>query len=221
MSPSPTLHGKTIPAYSGTSKQLIIMLHGLGANGDDLMGLAPVVAPALPNAAFAAPDAPFPCDMAPMGYQWFSLQSREETYMLDGIIKAAPILNRYIDEQLAALGIADDQLALAGFSQGTMMALYTALRRPKPIAGIVGFSGMLVAPQLLAAEKRSAPPVCLIHGKADMVVPFAAMSHAELALRNAGIDVEAHPREGLAHSIDPQGLEAAIAFLTRVLNRTS
>lgn len=215
MASTPTLHGPEKPAASGRTKQLVVLLHGLGADGNDLIGLAPFLADALPDAHFIAPNAPEPCDMAPYGYQWFSLQEWTMESKLRGTKQAAPALHAFIDAQLARFGLNESQLALVGFSQGTMMSLYAALRRAAPVAGIVGYSGALIGAEALASEIESRPPVCLIHGTADTVVPFAAMEMAEAALRANGVDVEAHARPGLPHSIDEAGIEIAKAFLQR------
>ena len=138
------------PASGGKPSRLVILLHGLGADGNDLIGLAPYWAPMLPEAEFLSPNAPFPCDMAPYGYQWFSSQDRNPAAVLAGVRAAAPILDAFIDEALAARGLGDGDLALVGFSQGTMMSLFVGLRRAQPAAGIVGFSGRLLAPELLS-----------------------------------------------------------------------
>lgn len=211
------LNTYTYPAPSGTTKHLVIFAHGLGADGQDLIGLADELADALPDTTFISPDAPFPCDMAPYGRQWFSLQSRAEEDLEREVKKAAPILNAYIDQKLITHGVTIDKLALVGFSQGTMTSLYTALRREDSVACIVGFSGAMVAAAKLPREARSKPPVCLIHGEADPVVPFQAMGIAERALNAAGIPVEAHGRPGLPHGIDPQGLDIARNFLQKHL----
>lgn len=211
-----TLSGPRLePRSGGAPRQLIVLLHGLGADGDDLIGLAPLLAEALPDACFISPNAPEPCDMAPYGRQWFSLREWTNRAMLEGANRAAPVLNAWLDAQLQALGLTDAQLGVIGFSQGTMTALHALPRRPKPCAGIVGFSGALVGAGLLAAEALSKPPVCLIHGTADTVVPFHAMDAAEQALKAGGFDVESHARPGLAHGIDPQGIDLAAAFLKR------
>lgn len=210
------LHGPSRPPESGAASHLILFLHGLGADGADLLGLADFFTADFPNAHCVGPNAPFPCDMAPFGYQWFSLQSRAMDDMLDGVQKAEPILNRYIDEQLAALKLTDDKLIVIGFSQGTMTALHTLLRRPKPCAAIVGYSGVMLAmDDSIVNDIKSRPPVCLIHGDADTVVPFDALGYSVNVLTHCKVPVEYHPRPGLAHGIDPEGIEIAQAFLKK------
>jgi phospholipase/carboxylesterase len=214
----PTLSGPIHkPASGGKPRQLVILLHGLGADGNDLIGLAPVLAQVLPDAEFVSPNAPFPCDMAPYGYQWFSLQDRSPETILAGVRAAAPILDAFIDEALASRGLAEKDLALIGFSQGTMMSLYVGLRRARAIAGIVGFSGALVGAEALAAEIRAKPRVLLVHGDADTMVPFHALGLAERALAATGVPVETLVCPGLGHGIDEAGLKAAARFLKEVL----
>lgn len=142
------------PASGGKPRRLVILLHGLGADGNDLIGLASYWARLLPDAEFVSPNAPFPCDTAPFGYQWFSSQDRSPEAVLGGVRAAAPILDAFIDEALENRGLGSRELALVGFSQGTMMSLFVGLRRAEPVAGIVGFSGRLLAPELLATELR-------------------------------------------------------------------
>ena len=203
---------------SGVTKRLVILLHGLGADGPNLIGLGAELTDALPDTGFLAPDAPFACDMYPEGRQWFSLQSRAEEDLEREVKLAAPIVNDYIDAQMAQHQVTSDKVALIGFSQGTMTALYTALRRPDALAAIVGFSGAMVAAAKLPREITARPPVCLIHGDADPVVPFAAMAVAQRALEASGVAVTAHARTGLEHSIDAQGLDIARHFLQKHLN---
>lgn len=206
------------PAAGGAPRQLAILLHGLGADGQDLIGLAPHWARALPNAAFVSPNAPFPCDMSPFGYQWFSVQDRAPEAMLGGVRAAAPALDAFIDKELAAAGLDESRLALIGFSQGAMMSLHVGPRREKQLAGIVGFSGRLIAPKLLAEDVETRPSVLLAHGTADEVVPFESMALAERGLREVGIEVETLPCPGVGHSIDPSGLARGAAFLQEVLS---
>lgn len=213
----PMLDGPRLaPAAGGPARQLIVLLHGVGADGNDLIGLAPHIARALPNAAFAAPNGPFPYDMAPFGRQWFSLMDRSPSHILEGARIAAPILDRFIDLELKHHGLEDAQLALVGFSQGTMMALHAGLRRVAPPAGILGYSGVVVGAETLAAELRARPPVMLIHGEDDPVVSFNLHGLTAAALEAHDVPVEAHARPGLGHSIDEEGLALGIAFLRRI-----
>jgi len=209
------------PASGGKPRRLVILLHGLGADGNDLIGLVPYWARLLPDAEFLSPNAPFPCDMAPYGYQWFSSQDRSPEAVLGGVRAAAPILDAFIDEALEERGLGSSDLALVGFSQGTMMSLFVGLRRAEPVAGIVGFSGRLLAPELLASEVRSRPPILLIHGTEDPVVPHSSLAAAENELKAAGVPVETATSVGIGHSIDDQGLRRGGQFLKNVLSGTT
>jgi phospholipase/carboxylesterase len=179
-----------------------------------LIDLAPAWGAALPHAAFAAPDAPEPCDMAPMGRQWFSLANRAPAVLASGIKRARPALDVFIDAELARLGLPSTAYALMGFSQGAMMVLYTGLRRANAPRAILAYSGALIAPDMLAAERKNAAPVLLVHGMADDVVEVARSQAAEASLRTAGVPVQARYTPGLGHGIDPGGLAAGAAFLT-------
>lgn len=201
------------PESGNKAKQLVILLHGLGADGNDLFGLVPYFAKSLPDAHFVSLDAPFPCDMAPYGKQWFSLQVREEENMLAGIKHIAPSLDEYIERKCTELDLSYTDVALIGFSQGTMLSLYTGLRQENKLAGILAYSGALIAPQLLKDETKSFPEVCLIHGEADEVVPFIAFTEAKSALEKAGIPLQAYSSPELGHGIDPAGVEIGNRFL--------
>ncbi|MBL4804643.1 MAG: phospholipase [Alphaproteobacteria bacterium] len=201
---------------SDSPKNIVIFLHGLGSNGQDLIALAGVMGHIMPDTVFVSPDAPFDCDMAPPGYpnsyQWFSLQDRDPAVMEKGVENAAPILEAFIKEQLEKYGLDYGDLALCGFSQGTMMSLYKGTRLPKPIAGILGYSGAQ-----LGEPGPNKTPVCLIHGEADDVVPVEAFFHARQELDKAGFTVTGHTTPGLTHSIDERGLREGSLFLKSVL----
>ncbi|HEU0071787.1 MAG TPA: alpha/beta fold hydrolase [Alphaproteobacteria bacterium] len=214
MSSYPKLEGPSLdPASGGPAKQLIVLLHGYGADGNDLIGLAPHFARLLPDAAFVSPHAPFPCEMAPFGRQWFSLSDRAPARMMEGARMAAPILDRFLDLELEARKLTDAQLALVGFSQGTMTALHVALRRVSPCAGVLGYSGALLGAETLASEIRVRPPVMLIHGDDDPVVDYGLHQLSVSALDALDVPVEGHTRPGLGHSIDMEGLTLGGAFL--------
>ncbi len=201
------------PAAGGRPRNLVVLLHGYGADGNDLLGLAPYWSRLLPETEFLAPHAPFPCEAAPFGRQWFSLDGADLAMLLGETQTAAATLDAYLDQELARRGLGESQLALVGFSQGTMMALHVAPRRARPVAGVVGFSGSLIAPELLASEIRSRPRMLLLHGTDDPVVPYPALAAATAALEAAGVPVAAETRPGLAHAIDEKGLQRGGQFL--------
>jgi phospholipase/carboxylesterase len=207
-------------AASGKAKSLVVFLHGYGADGADLLGLADPLASHLPDTLFLAPDAPEPCSGNPYGRQWFPipwLDGSSETAAMQGLAQASDDLNVFLDERLAVAGLGADRLALVGFSQGSMMALQVGPRRPHPIAGIVAFSGRLLQPESLAREAISKPPVLLVHGDADPVVPFADMGVAGQALTAAGFETYGHVSKGTGHGIAPDGLSVALQFLVKRL----
>jgi phospholipase/carboxylesterase len=214
MTQIPTLDGPSAaPASGGPAKSLVIFLHGYGSNGADLIDLAPYWASALPDTLFLAPDAPQPCDGVPYGRQWWGLASLAPQARAAGVRVSAPALNAYIDDQLAAHGLGEDKLALVGFSQGTMMALHVGPRRAKILAGIIGFSGMLADPDALATEVVTKPPVLLLHGDRDEVLPVEALYQADIQLKGLDFDVASHVSPGLGHSIDEPGLQLGARFL--------
>ena len=211
------LSGPEYGPLSGSKvEQLIIMCHGLGADGNDLIGLAPYFSRVLPNAKFVSPNAPFECDMAPSGFQWFSLIDRSEESTLEGARIAQPIINNFIDQQLEEYSLTEKDLALIGFSQGTMISIFSAPRRNKQIAGIIGYSGRLVGPHVLAKEINCKPPIVMINGDRDELVPHEAQINAIEKLIDVGIVAEGHIIEGLGHSIDEQGLTIGQDFLKTI-----
>ena len=203
------------PASKGTPRQLVVLCHGLGADGHDLIDLAPTWANALPDAAFVAPDAPDPCDLAPMGRQWWSVADRSPPVVEAGVRRAATFLNPFLDAELARLNLPANAYALMGFSQGAMTVLFTGLRRATAPRAILAFSGALIAPETLATEMTHRPPVLLVHGEADEVVPVERSHAAEAALRTAGVKVEATYVPRLGHGIDDTGLAMGALALQR------
>ena len=201
------------PASGGRARAAVVLLHGLGADGEDLIGLADSWAGALPECRFLSPHAPERCDMAPMGRQWFSIRDRSEAALRAGVERAAPALDAFIDGALDADGLGDDRLVLVGFSQGTMMALHVALRRRRAPAGVLGYSGRLIGAGRLADEAIARPPVMLIHGDADDMVPIAALHEAVAALGAAGVSAQWHVSGGVGHGIAPDGLAIGARFL--------
>ena len=206
---------RVVPAGGAPVRSLAILLHGYGSNGEDLISLAPYWRGALPATAFVAPNAPERCPGAPGGYQWWSLTGGGPRS--EGVAKAAPVLDAFIDAELSRYGLTEVELALVGFSQGTMMALHVGPRRRSPLAGIVGYSGMLADAAGLADPTLTHPPILLIHGDADPMIPIAAFHQAKAALGQNGFAVESHVSAGLGHSIDQAGLQLGGAFLARVL----
>lgn len=209
------------PLSGGVPQKLVIFLHGLGDRGDGgLLSLGQVWGRALPTTEFVCPDAPFPFDMATPdmgGRQWFSLQDFNPARMQEGVRTAAPILNDYIDQSLVKRNLRANSLALVGFSQGTMMALYVAPRRAEPMACVIGYSGLLSGGENLKNEKKSSPPVLLVHGTADEVVPYSAMAEAERGLQEAKIPVTTLPCPDFGHSIDDRGVMQGLIFLKKYL----
>ena len=195
---------------------VVVFLHGYGADGADLLGLADPLAPHLPATAFYAPNAPERSINNPMGYQWFPipwLDGSTEAQATEAMGRSVTAVNAFLDKVLADEGLTPDRMIVIGFSQGTMMALHVLPRRDAEVAGIVGFSGRLLTPETLEAEAKVKPPVLLIHGDQDPVVPFQDMGLAGDALQAAGFDVFAHVMNGTGHGIAPDGLSVALAFI--------
>ena len=209
----PLLGPSMPPASGGKPKKLIVFLHGFGADGNDLIGLAPYFADVVPDAEFLSPHAPFPCQMAGFGRQWFNVYEQNPEGRLAAIRVAAEIVNGFLDGELKSRGLADADLALIGFSQGTMMSLFVGPRRAKPCAGIVGYSGRLEAPDLLKDEIKSRPPMLLVHGDADELLPSRLTPEAANTLAACGIPVQTHIRPGLGHGIDEEGIRLGVSFL--------
>ena len=203
-------------AASGAARLLVVLCHGVGANGQDLIGLAEPWAAVLPDVAFIAPDAPEPCDMAPFGRQWFSLQDRTPSVLEAGARRAAPLLLATVEAELARLGLPAGAVALMGFSQGAMMVLHAGLRRPVPPAAILAYSGALLDSPALDTEMTGKPPVLLVHGEADEVVPFARGPAAAAALQQRGVRVTTSWRKGVGHWVDEGGLQAGAALLAEL-----
>ena len=209
-----TLSGPSLAPHAGAdADSLVIFLHGYGADGNDLIDIGKAWAPHLPATAFISPHAPSPCGMAPFGREWFPLPRLSPDEYSKGVYMAADPLSQFITDQAALHQLPMQRIALVGFSQGTMMALHVGLRMPDALAGILGYSGALAAPEKLAGELKSRPPVSLIHGDADDVVPVQACHHASDALEKAGINVTSSIRPGLGHGIDQQGLIEGAHFL--------
>ena len=220
------INGPRLEAKSGQAKQLVVFLHGYGADGKDLIEIGRQWRPWLPDAAFVAPNAPEPCSMSPMGRQWFALSNRPPddpaglAERWNGAVKARAAIDAFLDAELKRLGLDESRLALVGFSQGAMMALHIGLRRPRAPAAILGFSGLLIGPERLgeatARDPRGQPPpILLAHGDQDPMIPFEAMFMAAEALAGASIPTQWHLSLGIGHGIDAGGLRHGGLFLAR------
>ena len=205
---------RVAPASGRAPRSIVILVHGYGSNGEDLISLVPYWRTALPDTTFVAPNAPQPCPDAPGGYQWWPVWDADRAA---GVRGAAPVLDAFIDAELARHGLTEDRLAVVGFSQGTMMALHVGLRRVRTLAAIVGYSGMLADEAGLADPAITRPPILLIHGDADPMIPIAAFHQAKAALARDGFSVKSHVSPGLGHSIDLPGLQLGGRFLAEAL----
>jgi phospholipase/carboxylesterase len=216
------LDGPRIKPRSGAARQLVVFLHGYGADGNDLIEIGRAWQNLLPDAAFVSPHAPRPCGQAPVGREWFPLTFRDPDERWTGVNAAAPTLDAFLDAELQRLKLPPSALALVGFSQGTMMALHVGLRRAVPPAAIVGYSGMLVVPENVEPEKFAAeivgkPPVLLVHGDQDELIPVQALMHAAQGLASLEVPAEWHISPGVGHGIDQEGLRQGGEFLARRL----
>jgi phospholipase/carboxylesterase len=214
------LDGPRLEPRSGKTRQLVVFLHGYGADGNDLIDIGRAWAGMLPDTAFVSPHAPRPCGQAPVGREWFPLTFRDPGERWTGVNAAAPVLNAFLDAELARRQLPPSALALVGFSQGTMMSLHVGLRRAVPPMAIVGYSGMLVVPEdvdpdKFASQIRGKPPVLLIHGDQDPLIPVQALFHAAQGLASLDIPTEWHISAGIGHGIDQEGLRQGGEFLAR------
>ncbi len=205
------------PASGRDPQSIVILLHGYGSNGADLMGLVPYWRRSLPDTLFMAPNAPEICPGAPGGYQWWALTDLGRESRAAGVRQAAPLVDAFIDIHRTAYDLPNRKVALVGFSQGAMMALHVGPRRSEVLAGVVGYSGMLADAEALQVEVKTKPPLLLVHGDADQTVPFAALGQAHVELNRMGFEVSTHASPGLGHSIDEAGLRLGGEFLARVL----
>jgi phospholipase/carboxylesterase len=215
------INGPRIEPKGGKTKQLVVLLHGYGADGNDLIEIGRQWRGLLPDAAFVAPHAPEPCGMS-MGRQWFALTMRDPDERWRGVIKARPVLDAFLDAELAKLGLDESRLALVGFSQGTMMALHVGLRRRRAPASILGYSGVLVGPEHLneavAGDPSGAPPpILLVHGDQDQLIPFEALFESAEELAKAKIPCQWHLSLGVGHGIDNGGLRHGGLFIAKAL----
>lgn len=218
---SKIVNGASLKARSGEPpNKIILLLHGFGSSGTDMISLAPQWQDALPDTLFLAPHAPQRCSMMGAGYQWWGLSGFAPSALAAGAASAAPAIDAFIDRKLAQYGLTEADLALVGFSQGTMMALHIGLRRPRAVAAVVGYSGMLAGSAGLAHD-FSKPPVLLVHGTADPVVPVAALHMSESELKRLGVEVTTHISYGVAHSVDPVGLRLGRDFIAEAFGRQS
>jgi phospholipase/carboxylesterase len=208
------LSGPRLPPARGNATHLVVLCHGYGADGNNLIGLAPMWQRLMPTVAFAAPNAPERCAGAPVGFQWFAISRLEPHAMRGGVESAAAGLNAFLDAELARHNLPADRLALVGFSQGTMMSLHVGLRRQVKPAAIVGYSGLLTDADELTMQARAAPPILLIHGDADQMIPVEFLFTSAAALGRAGAAVQWHLSRGVGHSIDEQGLALGGLFLS-------
>jgi phospholipase/carboxylesterase len=208
------------PRAGGPARQLVVFLHGYGADGNDLIEIGRAWQPLMPHAAFVSPHAPEPCGQAPVGRQWFALTFRDPNERWIGVNKAAPRLEHFLAAELGRRKLPASALTLVGFSQGTMMALHVGLRQQIAPLAIVGYSGVLVVPpdataEQFAAQITSRPPTLLVHGDADELIPVESLFHATNTLAALGVPTEWHISAGIGHGIDQDGLRHGGEFIAR------
>ena len=221
MNDQPTLQGPSVaPASGQPAKQLVIFCHGVGSDGQDLIGLAPYFAKVLPDAQFVSPNGPEAFDLAPAGYQWFSLNNPDLASRLTGTQAAGPVLDAYIDQQMALYGLEAKDVALVGFSQGAMMSLHVGIRRQQQLAGILAYSGAIIAPDLIAGELKTQPPVLMMHGATDDVVPIEALYEGVAALQGSGVLARGEVVPHLGHSLNDKCIMEGMDFLAECFGVT-
>ena len=210
------LDGPRLQPRGASPSALVVLLHGYGANGDDLIALGDGWRRWLPDAVFVAPNAPGTIPGMHGGLQWFPLTLRDPSEYWRGVQSAQPALDHFLDAELARYQLPPDRLVLVGFSQGTMMALHVGLRRAAAPAGVVGYSGLLAGPEHLN-DIKARPPILLIHGEIDDLIPVDALHTAREQLAKNDLLVEWHVRPGVGHGIDPDGQMMAGHFIAAAL----
>jgi len=211
------LSGPMVPPKSGGApRQVVVLLHGYGSDGADLIGLGPYWRDQLPDALFVAPNGPAPCRINSTGYQWFDVDPDRPEFRLEGAAQARPVIAEFLGDLWTQTGLGPEDTILVGFSQGAMMALHVALTLDKPLMGVIGFSGLLIAPAGFADYAGPKPPICLVHGELDGVVPCDMSAQATAALKAQGFDVRFHISPGAPHTITPDGLAFASDFIATV-----
>lgn len=215
------LSGPMIEPQSGAPKQLVVLLHGYGSDGNDLITLGSFwqqsLSEVLSDALFVAPNAPTPCDINPQGYQWFPIGPDLDKSWHEGTKIARPVISGFLQDLWAETGLEAKDTILVGFSQGAMMALDVGLRHTEPLMGIVAFSGGLAAPDDIGEDMNSKPPVCLVHGAEDDIVPVRMSVLSAEALKKRGVEVDLHISPGAGHMIAQDGLEVASTFIAKTV----
>ena len=214
--PEIRLKGRSVAATRLPVDSVVMFMHGLGADSSDLYRLAQHFSKKLPSTYMFAADAPFP-HASGNGYQWFDFADRSETALYNGVKIAAEYVNEAVDYFLKAYNIAPSRIVLFGFSQGAMTAMHTALRRDKPLGAVLAYSGALLGDVKTIREYKSKTPICLVHGRADQVVPFTEFEEAKQKLQAAGVPVRAFANQTLGHGIDQGGVEIGLRMALEVL----